>query len=207
MLLLKLFHQLIKALGVVHRKITDLSATEGGEVSAGAEFLADVFAEGADVSAAGDMSADFELGVIIIENFNRVDFDGAFGHIDRDTFAGEVVGAAAVDFDSGKSGEFLSDFALEGLNDCVDLGESGDFRGYIGNFAFGVTSGGDFTEAEGGFINFVEFEEGLALFGVFFGHDNQEAGGERVEGAGVADFETLRGSFAFCDHFGAAFFG
>ncbi len=43
-----------------------LGAAEGGEITADAESLADVFAESADVGAAGDFAADLEVGPSII---------------------------------------------------------------------------------------------------------------------------------------------
>ncbi len=45
--------------------VADLEAAERSEVGAGAEALADVLGEGADVGAGAAMDTDFELGVTI----------------------------------------------------------------------------------------------------------------------------------------------
>lgn len=71
-----------------------------------------------------------------------------------------------------------------------------DFYGFcafivFGYLSFWVAGGGGIAEAEGGFIDFIEFQK----FGGFFGHfareKDEQAGSERVEGAGVADFDFV----------------
>lgn len=52
--------------GVFDVVIPYLGAAEGSEVTADAESLADIFAEGADVGAAGDFATDLEVGPGII---------------------------------------------------------------------------------------------------------------------------------------------
>ncbi len=54
--------------GVFNAVAANLSAAEGGEVAASAEGFADVFAESADVGAAGDLAADSEVGPGVVED-------------------------------------------------------------------------------------------------------------------------------------------
>ena len=57
------------------------------------------------------------------------------------------------------------------------------------DFAFRVAGGGNVSELEGGFVDFVEFEE----IGGFFSHlareENKEASSKGVESASVTDFD------------------
>ena len=52
-------------LGVFNRVRADGEATEGGQIGAGAELLADVCGESADVGAAAHFAADFEFGIVV----------------------------------------------------------------------------------------------------------------------------------------------
>ena len=61
-----LFRELFKSKGVFDVVVGDFGATKSSEVGAGAEGLANVFAERADVSAGGDLCADFEGGELVV---------------------------------------------------------------------------------------------------------------------------------------------
>ena len=93
--------------------IAGFGATESSEVGAGAEFMADIFGKSADVGAGGDVGTDFEFGVIVAEDFDTIDFYLAGGECEILAFAGEFVGALAVNLDGTESGWGLGDFADE----------------------------------------------------------------------------------------------
>ena len=62
---------------------------------------------------------------------------------------------------------------------------------YFCDFSFWVAGGGSVAEFQCGFVDFVELQEFGTFFGHFAGEENEEAGGEGVEGASVADFDFV----------------
>ena len=64
-----------KFFGVCDIVVADFEAAEGGKVGAGAEGLADVFGESADVGAGAAVDADFEFGVGVAQDFDIVNRD------------------------------------------------------------------------------------------------------------------------------------
>ena len=89
--------------------VGDFEATEGGEVGAGAEFFADVFGEGANISARAAVNVDFELGVIVIQDFYIIYGDFAGRNFKIFALAGQFVGTLAVYFDGTEARRDLGD--------------------------------------------------------------------------------------------------
>ncbi len=113
--------------GVVDGIIGDFGAAEGCEICSGAEFLPDVFSEGADVSAGRNFGANLEIRVSITEDFDVVNCNLAGGWSKICALAGEFVGALTVDLDGAEFGDGLGDVADERLYDGLNLGEIRDF--------------------------------------------------------------------------------
>ncbi len=96
-----------------------------------------------------------------------------------------------MDFDRAECGGFLLDVADEAWQEVLD-GMSGGWEGSRGGdfAAFGIQGGGGGSEFDG---SQVLFWLGHKLFGEFGGaaeEDDEDAGGEGVEGTGMADLDS-----------------
>ena len=183
-------HEGVEGGGVFDVVWADGKPAEGGEVGAGAEELAEVFGEGADVGAGGAVDEDTSLGDGLGGGFgggwrrivgrgggeevDGVDFDLAGGDGEFLPCSSEVVGAAAAYFDGGKGGRGLGDFAGEVGKSGADFSLGGEFGVWEWrNLALGVAGGGGEAEAESGFVGFVEFEEFVGALGCAAGEEDE----------------------------------
>lgn len=109
--------------------------------------------------------------------------------LDFFALASKFVKGDAVFFDSGNHRWGLVEVAAEGGEGGFDL-----VVGVIGDWAFfedgavGVLGIGDLAEAEGADVFLVFAHEEVLDFGAAADGEEEEAGGEGVEGAAVADF-------------------
>lgn len=176
-------------------KWTHPLASQRGEITGGPEGGTEISRKGADVVPPPDGQADGDVGVGHIDEFQCVDPDAAWRGRPDFALAGEVVGASAADLERGEQRRDLLDVLplLCGLcraelgQDRADLifGDGGPVDG--GDFGLGVKGGGGGAEADGSEVGFGEAHEGLAAFGGFADEGEEHAGGEGVEGAGVAE--------------------
>lgn len=162
-------------------------AGELEEVGAALEELSDVMGEAADVGPFRAGDGDFEEGVGVAEEGDfDLDLDGL--SFDGDAFAGQVVEFFTAYFFGRVHGGDLGDFSLEGVESEFDFGEGGDFVASGGDLAVEVIGVGGDAEVEGRAVLFVGGEELVAEAGVLFADEHHhDAGGEGIEGAGVAD--------------------
>ena len=116
------------------------------------------------------------------------------------SFAG--VGVEGFDglFDGAIHGGNLLDFALE-LRESV--GDAffeirGNWCGR-GDFAFGIEGGGGLAETKDGFVDFGFEGEVVEEAGGVADGNEEEAGGERIEGAGVSDALGVEGAAGAAD--------
>ena len=72
------------------------------------------------------MSANSEIGVVVMNNIYAVYFNFAGGDYEINVFSGEFIGALAVNFDSGVFGRSLGYFADERLEGLFDIELGGD---------------------------------------------------------------------------------
>ena len=177
-----------------------MGAAELGEGGAGAEGLADVVGEGADVGAFGAGDLEVDVGGGVGAEGEVVDVDELGGAGDGLAFAGEFVEGDAVDFDGGYHRRGLHLVAEAGVHLGGDL-VGGDGGGVAGgdDLAVGVLGVGFDAEAEDAFVGFVVAHDALGDFGGFAEQDDEEAGGHGVEGAAVADFGDAELAADFCD--------
>ena len=91
--------------------------------------MADVFGEGADVSATRDVTADFEFWIVIAKDFYIIYGNFPGGNLEVFALASEFVGALAVDFDGGETRRGLGNFTYERANDRFNNIQ----RGFFGN--------------------------------------------------------------------------
>lgn len=121
--------------------------------------------------------------------------DGADGHLDRFAGTGELIGAFAINLDGREIRDTLRNITEELREDALDISKSGRtvsyHSGMRSDFSFWVAGGGGGAEADGGDIFFVELEEGVGVLSLVAGENDEEAGGERVESAGVTNFDFL----------------
>ncbi len=121
--------------------------------------------------------------------------DGADGHLDRFAGTGELIGAFAINLDGREIRDTLRNVTEELREDALDISKSGCtvsyHSGMRSDFSLWVAGGGGGAKADGGDILFVELEEGVGVLSLVAGEDNEEAGSEGVEGAGVTNFDFL----------------
>ena len=93
--------------------VCDLRATKFCKIGASAEFFADIFGEGANISARADVGSDYEFWVVIAYDFDAVDFDFAGGNFEIFVLASKLIGALPIYFYSAEFWGGLSDSANE----------------------------------------------------------------------------------------------
>ncbi len=180
------FVQVVECDGVVEVVCADARSIELREVCAAAECFTDVTCERADVGAAtaGDGEGKGGPGVVGDREFGDDDLLGGRGDVVGFSGACQFVEFFAADFFRAEDGGGLGVATAEGGERIFDVaagGMSGDdvFR----DVAFGIVGGAGGAEACGGFVGLFEADEVGEFFGAFIDAENQESGGERVEGA------------------------
>ena len=163
-------------------------AAQGGEIGQGVGAFGNVFGEGADVGAFAALHADLGFGELEAEDLDVVDMDVAGLALDIDALAGVLVEGFALVLEGGIHGGQLLLCAEVLLAGYLKLGLA-DF-GVAGgdDAAFGITGIGGLAEAEDGDVGFVGIEQVLGEFGGLAEADGEQAGGQRIEHAGVTGF-------------------
>ena len=163
-------------------------AAQGGEVGQGVGTFGDVFGECADVGAFAALHADLGFGELEVKDLDGVDADATGLALDIDALAGVLVEGFALVFEGGIHGGQLLLCAEVLLAGYLKIGLA-DF-GIAGgdDAAFGITGVGSLAESEGGDVGFVGIEQILGEFGGLAEADGEQAGGQRIEHAGVAGF-------------------
>ena len=161
---------------------------QGGEMGQGVGAFGNVFGEGADVGAFAALHADLGFGELEAEDLDGVDMDVAGLALDIDALAGVLVEGFALVLEGGIHGGQLLLCAEVLLAGYLKIGLA-DF-GIAGgdDAAFGITGVGSLAESEGGDVGFVGIEQILGEFGGLAEADGEQAGGQRIEHAGVAGF-------------------
>lgn len=175
--------------GVLEGKVSGFEAGELAEVAAAAEEFAYLMAVGADVESLGAANVEFDGGEGDVVESEGVDVDEAGFALDDFSLASEFVEGNAVFLHGGDHGRGLVEIAFElgeGIGDLL-VGEGGDGAG-LGDFAIGVLGVGGFAEFERALVFLVFGHEEVLDFGGFTEEEHEEASGERIEGATVADF-------------------
>ena len=175
-------------------------AAQHDDVAFGAEGVGEIAGHGADVETLA--GADAEGGGIFRDDFDQsgvVDGDRPALKLEVFAIAGEIIGAFAIDFDGGELWRDLFDLADESGQrgkDCVfcraDIG-AGDLD------AFGIIAGGGDAPLDGEDIVFVGIHGPGDGFGGVAEGDGQDASGERVERAAMADFGRVEQAFERAD--------
>ena len=163
-------------------------AAQGGEVGQGVGTFGDVFGECADVGAFAALHADLGFGELEVKDLDGVDADATGLALDVDALAGVLVEGFALVLEGGIHGGQLLLCAEVLLAGYLKIGLA-DF-GIAGgdDAAFGITGVGSLAESEGGDVGFVGIEQILGEFGGLAEADGEQAGGQRIEHAGVAGF-------------------
>ena len=163
-------------------------AAQGGEVGQGVGTFGDVFGECADVGAFAALHADLGFGALEVKDLDGVDADATGLALDVDALAGVLVEGFALVLEGGIHGGQLLLCAEVLLAGYLKIGLA-DF-GIAGgdDAAFGITGVGSLAESEGGDVGFVGIEQILGEFGGLAEADGEQAGGQRIEHAGVAGF-------------------
>ena len=161
---------------------------QGGEVGQGVGTFGDVFGECADVGAFAALHADLGFGELEVKDLDGVDADATGLALDVDALAGVLVEGFALVLEGGIHGGQLLLRAEVLLTGYLKIGLA-DF-GIAGgdDAAFGITGVGGLAESEGGDVGFVGIEQILGEFGGLAEADGEQAGGQRIEHAGVAGF-------------------
>jgi hypothetical protein len=134
------------------------------------------------------LHADLGFGELEAEDLDVVDMDVAGLALDIDTLAGVLVEGLALVLEGGIHGGQLLLCAEVLLTGYLKLGLADFGVAGGGDAAFGITGIGGLAEAEGGDVGFVGIEQILGEFGGLAEADGEQAGGQRIEHAGVAGF-------------------
>ena len=184
--------QLFQRDGIAHMQTARFHAAQHGQMSAAAQCIANIFAQGADVGAFGTAHAQMQLGRFTIQlhvqQLQIVDH-----HLSRRAFyrfavTGIFVQCLAIFFKGAVHGRHLSDGAGKVVQHLHHLPGRTAHRALLHHFAFGIGGGGVDPQAHDGFVGFVGFELQLAEFGGRAKAQGQHATGKRIERAGVTSF-------------------
>ncbi len=179
---------LVQGGGGVEGVGADFGSGEFGEVAAAVEGFAQVAGDGADVGSPAAIDFEFDVGPLVLHQVECVDIDRAGFEFHFVSAAGEVVGAAAFDFHGAVGRRGLEDLADEILKGRVELGGRGRFCSKDGRFLrFGVVGRGGGAELDRREVLLGLVHEAFAELGGFADEQEEDAGGEGVEGSGVAD--------------------
>ena len=162
----------------------------------------------ADVGAFAAPHADADAGKVVLQQFKFVDVDRRLAHRDLLAGAGQLVGARAVDLLGRVDGRLLKPLARERREGCEDLFARDMFGGEGAvDGVFEVVAGGRGAQHHVGDVLLLLGLQRIDHLGGAADADQQDAGGERIERAGVADLdfpvaEAAQREFDFADHIG-----
>src|SRR5690606_7409007 len=171
-------------------ELPDSGAEQGMEVGAGSQCAAEIARDAADVDALSAIDGEQQVGIVVGQNADRVDGDGAGWNLDLFAAAGTVVECLATDFDGGMSRRDLADGS--------DQWREGLLDGHEGGCGHVCWRGGDESAFGVGAVRFGAKDDvgDVLLFAVLDAvdqpgrgarGDDAAAGRGRVQGAGVAD--------------------
>ncbi len=168
-------------------------AAKGFEMGAGAQALTHFVGDRTHVGSRGYAGA--EMGAVALDCEN-----GEFFDLDLDRlqdylflFSCQFVGGDAVDLLGGEWRRNLLDHAVKSGSEFLDgLKAESDREGVTGGFAVGVIGVGGEAEADDAFVGFLGRRVELGQAGEAAGDQGEHAGGERVEGAEMADGALAR---------------
>ena len=179
--------------GAFEGEVARLEAAELHEVRAAAKVLADVVAIGADIKALAALNAEFDERQRDLVDVIGTDVDEARFALDGLASAGEFVERHAALFERRHHGRDLIKIAGIFFEGGFELfaGEVGH-RFLLGDFSVGILRIGDGAELHGGGVFLILGHEQVLDFGRLADDEHEEAGGERVERAAVADFFEMK---------------
>ena len=179
--------------GLGEFEISGAGAGEGGHVASAAEDLAEVVTVGADIETFGAVDAEANGGQSDLKNLVFVDTDLAGGAVDGFALPSQFVEGNPVLFDGGNHRRNLVEFTGEFREGSVDRRaiQRGD-RSAFEDFSGGILGIGGFAEFQGALVLLVFRHEEVLDPGGFADDEHQEAGGDGVEGAAVADLTLIK---------------
>ena len=173
--------------GVFRRERSDPLTAQGGNMPLGPENCGQISREGPDIDALA--GADRELDMVDVGRVadrGLVDHHPATGQFEIGSLAGQVIGALAVDLDGAELRRHLIDLAGEGP-------ESRAHRLYVrphirtaGDLTLAVEAVGRNPPVDGEAIDLLRLHHEGDGLGRLAEGDGQDAGGQRVERAGMA---------------------
>ena len=184
--------QIRPADGFAELEISRASADEGGHVAPGSEKCAEIVTVGADIETFGAVNFESDGGEGDLEDLIFVDANAAGRTIDRLALSSQFVEGDAIFFDSGDHGRDLIKLPGKLFEGGLNGGgvERGDGAG-LEHFSGRVLGIGGFAEFESSFVLLVFGHEQVLDAGGSTDDEHEEAGGDRVERATVANFALM----------------
>jgi len=181
--------------GLGELEVSRTGADEGGHMAPAAQHLAEIVAVGTDIESLGAMDPKTDDGEGDFQNFVFIDAHLAGGTFNGFSFPGQLVERNTVLLDGRDHGrnlvEFPGEFGKGGFDGAAF--EGGDGPG-LKDFAGGVLGIGGFAELEGALVLLVLGHEQILNAGGLADHEHEEAGGDGIERAAVANLALLKAS-------------
>ena len=180
------FLQRIQSDGVLRAERPHALASQGADMTLGAEGGGQVAGQRADIDALAGADGQFHVvGVGRIRHLGRVDCHPAGLKLELHPVAGEVIGAGAVHLDRGKARRRLVDLADEGRQGGLHLIDGRAHVGAADDLALAVHAVGRDAPVDGEAIDLLRLHHHRHGLGRLAERDGQDAAGQRVERSGV----------------------
>ena len=191
--------------GVFRRERSDPLAAQGGNMPLGPENRGQIARQRAHIDALARPDDQLDVvGVGRIADRGLVDRHPAAGQFEIGAFAGQVIGALAVDLDGAELRRHLIDLAGEGpegrahrLNVGADIRTAGDL-------ALAVEAVGRNPPVDGEAIDLLRLHHEGDGLGRLAEGDGQDAGGQRIKRAGVPGLLGVKQAADLGDGLGGA---
>jgi len=194
--------------GLGKLEVSRAGADERGHMAPAAQHLAEVVAVGADIKSLGAMDPKTDDGERDFQDFVFIDAHLAGGAFNGFSFPGQLVKRNAVLLDGRDHGrnlvEFPGEFGKGGFDGTAFQGRDGP--GFE-DFSGGVLGIGGFPELEGALVLLVLGHEQILDAGGLADHEHEEAGGDGIERAAVANLALLKASTDKVDNIMGGFAG
>lgn len=189
--------------GVFRRERSDPLATQGGNMPLGAQNRGQIAGEGAHIDALAGADGQFDMvGVGRVADGGLMDHHPAARQCELGTLAGQVIGALAVDLDGAELRRDLIDLADKGRKRRANRLDIGPDVRAAGDLALAVEAVGRDPPVDGEAIDLLRLHHEGDGLGRLAEGDGQDAGGQRVEGAGVPRLLGVEQAADFRDRLG-----
>ncbi len=177
--------QLFQGDGLGQRERPGLGTSQFCNVSATTEFFTNILHEGTNIGAFAAIhcqsrSITFEGQQFQARNSNRTRFALHYFASTR-----QLVQRLAITLEGRVHRRYLTDLPTKIRQDSFDIGATNGHRAFLQNLTFGVRRGGGFAQLRQRLVTLVRIEQVLRELGGFTEAQRQNAGGQRIETAGV----------------------